>query len=282
MKISQFLIKNKLIKKKDVNFFGRARDNNKVRFYRDKITKIIFTDYTTNYHNLYSKGEHYKIQSNNYERKSDNNRRVNAFKKYYKNKIVCDFGCGNGDFLKTILLNSKKVFGIELNKSNIKSLNRKNILVKNDINLINEKLDTIFLFHVLEHLPNSIEFLKIFKKKLKKKGKVIIEVPHACDILLDKFKNKDFINFTLWSQHLILHTKDSLKFYLKSSGYKNIEIFGIQRYNIFNHLNWLNTGKPGGHKSAISKKLNKTDLKNYEMLLNKFEATDTLIAIAEN
>ena len=282
MKISQFLIKNKLVQKKDINFFGRARDNNNVKFYQDKLTKIIFTDYSTNYHNLYSEGEHYKDQSNSFERKNDNNRRVNLFEKYYKNKIICDFGCGNGDFLKKILPISKKVFGIELNKSNIKSLTRKKIVVKNNIDLIDTKFDTIFLFHVLEHLPNPLDFLKNFKNKLKKKGKVIIEVPHARDILLDKFKNKDFVNFTLWSQHLILHTKASLNFYLKSSGYKNIKIFGIQRYNIFNHFNWLNNGKPGGHKSTFAKALTKIDNNNYEILLKKLESTDTLIAIAEN
>ncbi len=130
-------------------------------------------------------------------------------------------------------------------------------------------------------MPNAIDILKKLKLRLNKKGKIIIEVPHAKDILLNKFENKDFVNFTLWSQHLILHTKKSLNFFLKKSGYKNIKIYGIQRYNMINHFNWMLNKKPGGHKLQLSKKLTNIHIQNYEIFLRDIDSTDTLIAVAE-
>lgn len=282
MKISQFLLKNNLISKKNINFLGYARDNKKIKFYKDSKKKIIFTDYTTNFLDLYSKGRHYNEKKNDsFEKRNDNNRRLKEFKKFYFNKVICDFGCGDGYFLKSIKNKSKKVYGVELNSKNIKNLNKTKIIINNNINLFDNKFDSIFLFHVLEHLPNAIDILKNLRLKLKSKGKIIIEVPHAKDILLNEFANKNFINFTLWSQHLILHTKESLNFFLKKSGYKNIKIYGIQRYNMFNHFNWMLNKKPGGHKSALSKKLSQNHINNYESFLKDIDATDTLIATAE-
>ena len=39
MKISQFLLKNNLISKKNINFLGYARDNKKIKFYKDSKKK---------------------------------------------------------------------------------------------------------------------------------------------------------------------------------------------------------------------------------------------------
>ena len=282
MKNSEFLIKNKLISKDQLFFFGYARDNKKIKFYKDKVKKIIFTDYSTNFSDLYSKGKHYNQNNfNNYEKEQDNNRRMNEFKNFYKNKVICDFGCGDGYFLKSIKNVAKKLYGVELNLKNIKSLNKYRFTVKQNINDIDDNFDTVFLFHVLEHLPNAIDVLKSLKLKLKKNGKIIIEVPHAKDFLLDKYANRDFIDFTLWSQHLILHTKESLRFF-KKIRIQKINIYGVQRYNIFNHFNWMLNKKPGGHKTPLSEKLSKLHVLNYESFLRDIESTDTLIAIAEN
>ena len=46
------------------------------------------------------------------------------------------------------------------------------------------------MFHVLEHLPYQIDTLKSIHSKLKKGGKIIIEVPHGEDYLLNFEKLK--------------------------------------------------------------------------------------------
>ena len=136
------------------------------------------------------------------------------------------------------------------------------------------------MFHVLEHLPYQINTLKYLKSKLKNKGKIIIEVPHAEDFLILQDELKEFKNFTFWSEHLILHTYKSLKTILVRSGFKNINIQYYQRYNFSNHLGWFLKRKPGGHnffREIISEKLNHSYCEN----LKKLRQTDSLIAIAE-
>ena len=158
-------------------------------------------------------------------------------------------------------------------KKNIKKIN-----ILNNINNLNQKYDIITMFHVLEHIPNQIETLKKLKEKLSKKGKIIIEVPHAEDFLLSL---NEFKKFTFWSKHLVLHTENSLRTILKFSGFKKIKIKYYQRYNFANHLGWFIKRIPGGqvfYKNIADNKINN----DYFDYLVRKKTTDTLIAIASN
>jgi len=78
-----------------------------------------------------------------------------------------------------------------------------------------------------------------------------------------------YIIIRFWSEHLILYTEQSLIKLLNVVGFHNIKIIYYQRYNIFNHLNWLSNGKPGGHKNN---KFNDNDLiQSYNNFLIKIE-----------
>lgn len=111
-------------------------------------------------------------------------------------------------------------------------------------------------------------------------GKVFIEVPHAGDALLTSYNLESFKKFTLWSEHLILHTHKSLETYLQAAGFKNIQILGFQRHPLANHLGWLRNGKPGGQK--ILTHFNDAQLeKSYNDFLSRSHQTDTIIGIAE-
>ena len=211
----------------------------------------------------------------------DDIRRADQFKKILRNKNILDFGCGWGGFLGSVR-NSKSLSGVELRKECLNNIKKKfkNINISNNINSFEYKFDIITMFHVLEHIPYQIKTLKILKSKLKKGGKIIIEVPHAEDFLILQDELKEFKNFTFWSEHLILHTYKSLKTVLSKSGFKKINIIYFQRYNFSNHLSWFLRRKPGGHnfyKKIISEKLNSSYCEN----LKKLGQTDTLIAIAE-
>jgi hypothetical protein len=93
----------------------------------------------------------------------------------------------------------------------------------------------------LEHLPDPAATLHELRASLKPDGEgtLIIEVPHARDFLIEALKLQEFIDFTLWSQHLVLHTRESLRLLLADAGYRNVMIEGVQRYSIANHLHWL-------------------------------------------
>ena len=79
----------------------------------------------------------------------------------------------------------------KLYKKKIKKIN-----IYNNINLVKNKVDIITMFHVLEHLPNQVDTLKSLKSKLRRGGKIIIEVPHAQDFLILQNNLKEFKNFT--------------------------------------------------------------------------------------
>ena len=292
-KIYQLLIKYKLIKNKNLSiFYHQTRDDKHHKSFIDNATNIIFLEKTKN--NIYYKNK--KIKKNNQQDirthygefkntpLDDSQRRINQFRKFIENKTILDFGCGSGDFLLKSQKILKKGIGIDLNSKKIKYLNRKNItFFKNieEIKDLNFKFDSIFLFHVLEHLINPDKILRQLKSKLKKNGSLIIEVPHANDLLLKKLKVKSFINFTLWSEHLILHTKNSLKCFLEKAGFKNNKIFFYQRYNLNNHLGWLICHKPGGH-IYYNKLSNEKEIDQYNTILTKKECSDTIYSVSKS
>ena len=288
------LIKLKLISKPNLITLANKTRDKKVKVKKDLKTKIIFLEkcFTSDkYYSLLRDRNKSKIEKNIVNSKifhnnihipifDDDLRRAILFKKYLKNKNILDFGCGWGGFLKN-LRNYKSLNAIELRKDCINYIQNsiKRINISNDINSFEQKFDVITMFHVLEHIPNQIKILKILKSKLKKKGKIIIEVPHAEDFLILQDDLKEFKNFTFWSEHLILHTFKSLKKFLLKAGFKNIKIQYYQRYNLSNHLYWFLKRKPGGHylyKKSISDNANLSYCKN----LKKLRQTDTLIAIA--
>ena len=118
-----------------------------------------------------------------------------------------------------------------------------------------------------------------FRNALTDKGKIIIEVPHAQDFLIQSVDLKEFRNFTFWSEHLILHTKESLKILLKKAGFRDVEVFGYQRYGFTNHLGWFVDGTPNGH--VKNRGLEDFELdKAYKKSRVDSSTTDTLIAVA--
>lgn len=139
--------------------------------------------------------------------------------------------------------------------------------------------DLITLFHVYEHIPDPLGFLQVLRRKVAPGGQLCIEVPHAHDALLDLYGSETFREFTLWSEHLILHTRESLRRFVKAAGFAICRIEGIQRYPLANHLHWLAKGRPGGHH--VWSELCREDLdRSYARLLADLDRTDTLLAWA--
>jgi len=266
----------KLIHNKNLVVISNSTRDAKIKVLQDKEARIIILK-------KYKKKNYYKNKDLNIKiNNEDDLRRYKQFKKLFKGrKKILDFGCGWGGFLNNFK-KSQNVIGVEIRESCKKFINKKfKFNVYDDLNYIGSKFDIITMFHVLEHIPYQLKVLKNIKKKLKNKGKIIIEVPHAQDFLLEILNLESFKKFTFWSEHLVLHTEKSLKKLLKEAGYKNIKINFYQRYNLNNHFGWMLKNKPGGHK--IYKNLFKNKLKEkYENFLINKKLSDTLIAIAEN
>ncbi|WP_417436720.1 class I SAM-dependent methyltransferase [Idiomarina abyssalis] len=270
-------------------FNERTRDIDDLKVWRDKVSGVIYIDefYTGN--NTYLDGSYREQQEAtlqtgklDYECAMDADRRLKSCLKFVAGKKIADFGCGRGDFLKVVSPYCSEVKGIELQQDYVDHLNSVGVSCVDDLAKIKDKsLDVIVSFHVIEHLPKPLEILTELKNKVVSGGTVIIEVPHANDFLLSVVHSESFKQFTLWSQHLVLHTRESLRKVLESVGFEDVQIKGVQRYPLSNHLNWLNAGKPGGHKSPLSL-IDSPELDSaYESSLASINATDTLVAIAK-
>lgn len=278
----EYFIKNNIISENPIFFHKGVRDDPNIDVYKCLNTGALVLN---------------KIKIQNYKNKScsywnsnnidearkktlfDDERRYKSIEKY-NIKNLLDFGCGNGGLLKLCSSNSnfKNLYGIELNCDIIEILNKEGINTFSEINLLpkNINFNIIMMNHVLEHLHNPIKILKDIKEIMNNETQLIIEIPHANDFLIESYECESFKKFTFWSEHLILHTEISLRNLLKIIGFSEIEISYYQRYNIFNHLNWLNKGKPGGHNNN---KFNDNNLIiAYNSFLENNKKTDTIIA----
>jgi len=288
--VRETLLRLGLIKEENIEIFSeKTRDKENLPVYRDNKTKVIFIDEYYVGDKEYESGDYrnqpmplMESKSGDLEDLLDTERRYKKYRQFVVNKKICDYGCGEGNFLRLVKPVAKSVFGVEIQKNFNIAINNEGIKCISKLDKLTEPMDTFFLFHCLEHLPDPITTLKEIYDKLKSggEGKIVIEVPHAKDFLLDQLESEPFKNFTLWSQHLVLHTRESLHSFLVNSGFKNVHIEGVQRYGIANHLNWLKNGKPGGHKSPLSTIETESLRNSYADALSKLNANDTLVAVA--
>lgn len=273
-----YLCGNKNFIKKE----GRVRDNPDLQVLECTSCGLVFlssfSHITNDFYEL-SKMHSGKVDIKAWveETAGDDARRFAFLRKKITGKTILDFGCGNGGFLLRAKKNAKNVQGIEPDIKVAAYFRKKGLQVVPDLNKVSQSFDVITLFHVLEHIPDPRDILYRLSKKLKHNGHIIVEVPNADDALIKIYKNDAFMNFTYWSCHLFLYTKNTLSNLAKQVGLKINYIKQIQRYPLSNHLHWLSNGKPGGHKKwhfIDSVRLNKC----YETQLAAVGCCDTIIA----
>ncbi len=223
-------------------------------------------------------GKQVPIEALRNETYEDDYRRFKEIRRITENRVVLDFGCGFGGFLK-LVSNSEKKYGIELEDVPREVINREGICCFSSIEdaeaNMEEKADVITLFHVLEHLKDPIDILKRLRKMKKPGGRIIIEVPNADDALLSLYDCKEFADFTYWSPHLYLFTNETLRAVAEKAGLNRIYIGQIQRFPLSNTLYWLSKGKPGGHKTWEHLTDTRTD-EGYGMKLAEIGMADTI------
>ncbi len=266
-------------------FATGTRDRPDLTVYRDSLSGVVFIDDFYVGDTVYEAGDYrqqtlVRAGSRDFELQADVERRAEAYKQFYTGRTVTEFGCGEGAFLRDIADSTVSVTGVELQQDYVAALNADGIACFRDTGKIREgSQEAVFAFHVLEHLPDPLAILDELLKITSSGGVLVLEVPHASDMLLSMLKLEAFKSFTLWSQHLVLHTRESLRRMLQVAGFSEVTIEGVQRYPLSNHLHWLSEGKPGGHKGVLSA-LDTPELKSaYEAALRKIDATDTLVAV---
>ena len=289
MRISDLLIELGLSSEDSIKLFRiGTRDRADMRVFRCEKSKVIFIGSDEHIAESY----YQKISDLAYwgavtrldaakKTLRDDRRRAQAIRPLVENRRWLDIGTGNGGILDLLAPACAEVAAVEPQPGPRQALRNDGYLVHADIEDVPAgSFDVITLFHVYEHVTDPIGFLRAVKKRLAPGGRVCIEVPHARDFLIDFLACESFIAFTLWSEHLILHSRQSLARFVAAAGFERCTISGIQRYPLANHLHWLVEGKPAGETHWPQLSTPEINLA-YERLLSSLDYTDTLIAWAE-
>lgn len=212
--------------------------------------------------------------------REDDERRARIMRDLVANRRWLDVGTGLGGVLDLLRGEAGEISAVEVQPGPRRALRALGYVVHAALDEVPDaSVDVATLFHVFEHIRDPLGFLATLKRKLVPGGLVCIEVPHARDALLTQYDCLPFRRFTLWSEHLILHTRASLGRFLSVAGYGEADIQGIQRYPLANHLHWLARGAPGGHVAWHHLRGDGLD-QAYESRLAALDMTDTLIAWA--
>lgn len=270
-----------------VPFYPRVRDRDDISVLRCKHSGVIFLSHTDHIGVSYYQEKEKFTYWGTKERKDaidqtdeDSQRRYEQFGDIIGNKKWLDVGAGVGGVLDLLSPLALQTIAIEPQKAIRDSLIDVgyNVLCSVD-DVVDADIDVVTLFHVFEHLVDPIAVLEKLKTRMKPGATLIIEVPHANDFLLSELDLDVFKAFTLWSEHLILHTRQSLTRFLEYAGFENVNIRGFQRYPLANHLYWLSKNKPGG--DVVWQHLRSEVLDQaYSSMLANIDKTDTLIATA--
>lgn len=210
----------------------------------------------------------------------DDLRRSRQFLSWIAGKKWVDIGTGLGGILDLLAKQCTSCMAVEPQSGALAFLKKRGYRVKPQISdLCDDDFEVATLFHVFEHFVDPLAELRALHTKMRKGGTLIIEIPHAGDALISMYQNEAFLNFTFRSDHLILHTRESLKRFVESTGFRIVTIEGFQRYALANHLFWLAKGRAGGHLKWPQ--IDTPALVDaYGAMLAKLDMTDTLIAIA--
>lgn len=213
---------------------------------------------------------------------ADARRRLEAFGDLIRRRRWLDVGAGYGVLLDLLGPEAATCRGIEPNRERRADARKRGHDVVETVQDLDpeDRFDVISLFHVFEHLTDPIAMAEALRGHLAPGGRLIVEVPHARDALLDTFDCEAFRGFTLWSEHLVLHTRESLTAFLREAGFETVTIQGVQRYPVANHLHWLRHGAPAGQ--TVWPFLDTPALRTaYEQALAASDRTDTIVAIAQ-
>lgn len=198
---------------------------------------------------------------------------------------ILEIGCAAGSFLYQAMDRVAECTGIELHRGFSSFVRDELGITVFDVPLEEcefppESFDAVFLFHVLEHIRDPVNYLLLLHNILKKGGHVFIELPNVNDALLTLYKLNSYRAFYYQPAHSYYFTRQTLSQVLTKAGFRP-KVSMLQRYSLLNHLNWVLRGKPQA-KPSMHPGFPVLLLDwPYRGLLRVMGKADTLFAVAE-
>jgi len=136
------------------------------------------------------------------------------------------------------------------------------ILDQSYVNAHLDRFDVVTLWHVLEHVPDPVQLIRLTLQIIKPTGTVCIEVPNLCDdtiSLSSAFRDRSFMQ-----EHVSYFTPATLVDAAKRANPKiDAEIHGYQRYGMFNWFHWIYFNRPQGAEPDIFRGEDRSWLETY-------------------
>jgi SAM-dependent methyltransferase len=162
---------------------------------------------------------------------------------------LIEIGSGSGAFLDSVRPYVGEVTGVEPDAASRNWIaGRLGLPVVDqiaDLSRLGKTCNLMVLFHVLEHVPYPVEFLRSLGQFLQKGGRMVVELPNVDDALVTVYAVAAYQSFYYQKAHLCYFSKDTLARALKLADFSGA-IEYIQRYDLSNHFRWMLTGRPGG------------------------------------
>lgn len=166
-----------------------------------------------------------------------------------REKTIADVGCGAGAFLDLVKGFSAATLAIEPARAYHSALRSKGHL---PFSYASEaaaewrgRVDLALCFSVIEHVRDPIELLREIHRLLRPGGRLLVSTPNADDWLLELLP-EEYASFFFRVVHRWYFRKRSLEHLARLSGFDEVAVFYVHRYDLSNFLLWLRDRKPTG------------------------------------
>lgn len=185
---------------------------------------------------------------------------------------VLDYGCGTGQFLEVLGINNFKSEGVEINPGAREKASQYGT-VHESIDKVKPGVQTITMWHVMEHVYDPKTLLKEFKLRLLPGGHVLIAVPNP-----ESHDAKHYEKYwAAWDVPIHAHhfTKRSMIKMMEDAGFQHLDITPMNMDSYYISLlseqyksasdsksikNWLNAILQGLKSNYKGKKDNTSSL----------------------
>lgn len=165
-----------------------------------------------------------------------------------KGRNILEIGCSWGYFLKLARDTGASPCGIEVNSLRAQYVNENlKIPCFADIESCESRglrFHKIFLFYVLEYIPEPVAYIQRLINLLDAGGSLIVITPNLDDAIKDLYRNEGFRNFFYDEFSINYFTMESVRQLAKKIHCGGIKIETRQGYSFINHINWYLTKEP--------------------------------------
>jgi hypothetical protein len=161
---------------------------------------------------------------------------------------VLEIGCSWGYFLKLVRDAGANPFGLEINPVRARYVNDE-LGIPCDAGLSEceargVRFRKIFLFYVLEYVPQPVAYLQRLVEMLEDGGELVVVTPSLSDPLKDLWRNEAFGKF-FYDEHAINYmTPRAVERMLSRLRKRNGTMSTRQGYSFVNHVSWFLTNAP--------------------------------------